>query len=260
MPPRHSKTHKKSKTLKNQKVLTVPQLRKSLDHITAYTEQLVSSGSKSVKESAAVFTSEWHKVFGKRLDTTTAENYIKHMMDMRKAKGKAKGKSKSKSKSKGKGTTRRKGRNGQRGGAQDTLLTGAPMDYITRPGVDLPYGEFLPYVKSGFWNPEQAHASEYSEFKTVLPYAGTGSNKMSGGGLIDSISNATAAMFTRPFVAQNPPSIQQDVMSTWKGLPVGPGGNSYQATWKPTMLPGPATPNPIISTYQRDLSKDILSR
>lgn len=247
MPPRRSKTHKKSKTLKNQKVLTVPQLRKSLDHITAYTEQLVSSGSKSVKESAAAFTSEWHKVFGKRLDTTTAENYIKHMMNMRKGKGKATRKS----------TTRRKG---QRGGAQDTLLTGAPMDYITRPGVDLPYGEFLPYVKSGFWNPEQAHASEYSEFKTVLPYAGTGSNKMSGGGLIDSITNATAAMFTRPFVAQNPPSIQQDIMSSWKGLPVGPGPNSYQATWKPTILPGPATPNPIIDTYQRDLSKDVLSR
>jgi hypothetical protein len=247
MPPRRGKTHKKSKTLKNQKVLTIPQLRKSLDHITEYTEQLVSSGTTSVKQGAVAFTSEWQKVFGKRLDTSTAENYIKHMMDMQKAKGKAKSKS----------TTRRKSGRGQRGGAQDTLLTGAPMDYITRPGVDLPYGNFLPYVKSGFWNPEQPHASEYSEFKTVLPYVGTGSNKMSGGGLIDTITNATSAILTRPFVAQNPPSVQQDVMSSWKGLPLGPGPDSYQATWKPTIAPGATLNIPIIDTYNRTLSNDV---
>lgn len=250
MPPRRGKTHKKSKTLRNQKVLTIPQLRKSLDHITAYTEGLVRSGSVSVKELAATFAAEWYKVFGKRLETSTAENYIKHMMDTQK-KGK---------KSKSKATTRRKGRGGQRGGAQDTLLTGAPMAYMTRPGVDLPYGEYLPYVKSGFWNPEQPHASEYNEFKTVLPYAGTGSNKMNGGGLLDSISNAASAMFTRPFVAQNPPSIQQDAMSTWKGQPVGPGPNVYQATWQPRLAPGAPLPMPVIATYERDLSKDVMSR
>jgi hypothetical protein len=250
MPPRRGKTHKKSKTLKNQKVLTIPQLRKSLDHITAYTEQLVSSGTTSVKECAASFTSEWQKVFGKRLDTSTAENYVKHMMDMHQGKRKAKGK----------GTTRRKSTKGQRGGAQDTLLTGAPMDYITRPGVDLPYGEFLPYVKSGFWNPEQAPASEYSEFKTVLPYVGTGSNKMSGGGLINSISNATAAILTRPFVAQNPPSIQQDAMSSWKGLPLGPGPNSYQATWQQRTEYGAPVSIAPISTNERNLLNDVVSR
>lgn len=249
MPPRRGKTHKKSKTLKDQKVLTIPQLRKSLDHIAAYTEDLVRSGSASVKELAVAFAAEWHKVFGKRLEPSVAENYIKHMMATQKKD----------KKSKSKATTRRKGR-GQRGGAQDTLLTGAPLLHMTRPGLDLPYGEFLPYVKAGFWNPEQAPASDYSDFKTVLPYAGTGSNKMNGGGLIDSISNAASAMFTRPFVAQNPPSIQQDAMSTWKGLPVGPGPNVYQATWQPRLAPGAPLPMPVIPAYERDLSKDVMTR
>lgn len=231
------KTKKTLKRAKKSSALTIPELRKSLDGIATYSERLVRETTKSTKEMASEFAAEWKKVFGKSLALKTAEDYLEHMKRMMTGSKRA--------------TTRRKMRGG-------TMLTGAPLDHLTRPGVDIPYGNFLPYVSKGFWNPEQAPAADCNTFKTVLPYAGTGSNKMNGGGIIDSVSQAAGAFGMRLFSAQNPPSVQQDAQTAWKGQPLGPGPDPSQQAWKPQMTGAP-TSVPIVQTYTRDLSQDVLT-
>jgi hypothetical protein len=232
------KTVKKSKPTTG-KVMSIPQLRKGLDHITDYTESLVQSGVSSTKQLAKSFAAEWHRVFGKRMNLSTAESYIKHIMGM-------------------KGKSGKKGTRKMRGGSSP--LAGAPMAALTRPGTDLPYGNFLEYVNKGFWNPEPAIKGDTGRDQSIaLPYAGTGSNKISGGGLLSSISNGMSTIPFRPFQAENPSSPQQDAMSAWKGQGMGPGPESWQQTWTPRMQQG-AAPNPVLGVFQRDLTADVRSR
>jgi hypothetical protein len=189
------------------------------------------------KEMAAEFAKEWRKVFGKSMSLSSAKQYLESVVKTRKTK-----------------QTRK-----QRGGAQDTTLTGAPLAHMTRPGLDIPYGKFLPYVEGGFWNPEQAPAADCGSFKPVLPSAGLGSNSMKGGGLFSAISNAFSAGSFRPFIAQNPTTPQYDAQTVWKGQQLGPGPESWQQAWKPMMN---ATPNPLpkIQTYVRDVTADVRTR
>lgn len=232
------KTVKKSKPMTG-KVMSIPQLRKGLDHITDYTESLVQSGVSSTKQLAKSFAAEWHRVFGKRMNLSTAESYIKHMMGM-------------------KGKSGKKGTRKMRGGSSP--LAGAPMAALTRPGTDLPYGNFLEYVNKGFWNPEPAIKGDTGRDQSIaLPYAGTGSNKISGGGLLSSISNGMNTISFRPFQAENPSSPQQDAMSAWKGQGMGPGPESWQQTWTPRMQQGVA-PNPVLGVFQRELTADVTTR
>lgn len=219
--------------------MSIPQLRKGLDHITEYTETLVQSGVSGTKQLAKSFSAEWHRVFGKRLDSSTAESYIKHMMGMKGMTGKV-----------GKKGTRK-----LRGG-----FSGAPMAALTRPGTDLPYGNFLEYVNKGFWNPEPAITGDTGRDQSIaLPYPGTGSNRISGGGLLSSISNGFSSASFRPFQAENPSSPQQDAMSAWKGQGMGPGPESWQQTWAPRMQQG-SVPNPALAVFQRELSNEVSSR
>jgi hypothetical protein len=231
---RRSKTGSKSKS-----AMGIPELRKSLDYIGEYTNSLVRSGSSVTKEMAAKFANEWRKVFGKSMSLSSAKQYLESVMKT----------------SKGSKKTRRR----QRGGAQDTTLTGAPINHLTRPGVDIPYGKFLPYVEGGFWNPEQAPAADCGTFKPVLPSAGLGSNSMKGGGLMSAISNAFSAGSFRPFIAQNPTTPQYDAQTAWKGQSLGPGPESWQQAWRP-MLNSSPNPLPKIETYVRDVTADVRTR
>jgi hypothetical protein len=219
--------------------ISIPQLRKSLEHITNYSENLVKSGKKNTSEMAYVFSNEWHKVFGKKLDPEISKKYIEHVAAMKTPK-------KSKSRK-------------MRGGAQDMTLTGAPMAYLTRPGVDLPYGQFLPYVTKGFdvGVPTQAILQDCGKQDGVLPYPNTGSNKISGGGLFSAIGDFVSAASDRPFVAQNPPSIQQNAMMSFKGITATPGSEAWQQTWN-YRLPEGATIISGPSAMIRDLPTDIV--
>jgi hypothetical protein len=231
----HRKTRKVSKTRKttsSKHMMTIPGLRKSLDHITAYGEGVVRSGKKSTKEMAHAFATEWKKVFGKSLSLPVAERYIRHLTGI-----------------KGKKTRKVRG-----GGL------GAPIDSLTRPGVELPYGNFLPYVKSGFWNPEPAISADYGKQQPILPYPETGSNRMSGGGLLDSIANGINAISFRPFSAENPPSVQHDSMTAWKGQPLGPGGESYARAYQYQMPPQPSIPVVANPVYTRTLTRDVTTQ
>jgi hypothetical protein len=228
------KTHKRTrKQTKTPKVMTIPGLRKSLEHITAYGDQIVHT-EKNVKQAASKFAAEWAKVFGKPLELGVAEKYIRHLQKMR---GKI-------------GKKTRKVRGG-----------GAPIDSLTRPGVELPYGNFLPYVKAGFWNPEPAIQYPTGRDQSILiPYAETGSNKMSGGGVMDSIANGLSAISFRPFSSENPPSIQNDALTVLKGQPLGPGGESYARAYQYQMPPNPSVPVIANPVYTRTLTNDVTQK
>lgn len=220
------------------KVLTIPELRQSMDYITHYSSKLVSGTKKSVKELAKDFAHEWKKVFGKSLSPKIAESYVKHILGMKKGKG-----------------TRRK----QRGGAQDLTLTGAPINYETRPGVPLPYGNFLEYVNKGFWNPEPAILQDCGRQVGVMPTTNISSNQ-AGGGVMDFLRQSADAISFRPFVAQNPSTVQQDTMSAWKGQGTGPGPESWQQAWQPKMGNNPLPPMTAVAVYDRDIKSDVTTR
>jgi hypothetical protein len=220
------------------KVLTIPELRQSMDYISNYSSKLVSGTKKSVKELAKDFAREWKKVFGKTLSPKIAESYVRHIMGMKKSKG-----------------TRRK----QRGGAQDMTLTGAPINYETRPGVPLPYGNFLEYVNKGFWNPEPAILQDCGRQVGVMPTSDISSNQ-AGGGVMDWLRQSADAISFRPFVAQNPSTPQQDTMSAWKGQGIGPGPESWQQAWQPKMGNNPLPPMTAVAVYDRDIKQDVITR
>ena len=223
MPQPRGKTRKvnKNKSRKQGNALTIPQLRSSLEYITNYTENLVRSKNASVKEIASLFAAEWKKVFGKKLSTKVAESYIKSMMKVKK------------------GTRKMRGGN--------HTLAGAPLDYKTGPGLDLPYGKYPAYVSGGFVNPEPGILGSCGIQKGVLPYADTGSNKMSGGSL-----------FFRPFTAQSPETSQHSMMTSIKGLPQHPGPESWQTTWNYRTLPFTTTYSPSINDLNRTIAKDTV--
>lgn len=245
-----SKTHKRRKAstakASSMSAMGIPELRKSIDYIGDYTQSLVASGSKVTREMASDFAAEWRKVFGKTMPLESAKEYLESVLKTSKGPKRTK-------------HTRKHMRGTMRGGAQDTTLTGAPMAHLTRPGVDIPYGQFLPYVNKGFWNPEQAPAADCGTFKPVLPMAGTGSNSMKGGGFMSAISNAFSATSFRPFVATNPTTPQFDAQTAWKGQQLGPGPEAWQQAWKP-MSSASAISIPSVGSYVRDVAADVQTK
>ena len=204
-----AKTRKtrKARTQKKQgKILTIPELRSSMEHMDTYSHKLV--GTKSLKDAAKLFASEWKRVFGKELSLKIAEDYLKNKMKLRKH-----------------GKTRK-----HRGGFTHTPIAGAPLDHITRPGdytMPAPAALYPPLVTKGFWNPEPGILNDPSPQKTD-PYTTTGSNKaLAGGGILGGLSSIASAAAFRPYVAQNPTTSLQNTGLSWKGLPTGPGADSY---------------------------------
>jgi len=228
---RSHKTMKKRGTRKNAHVLSIPELRQSMDYITHYSHKLVHGGKKSDKDLAKAFASEWKKTFGKSLSPKIAQSYIKHL--------------------KGKKGTRQ-----HRGGA---LLAGAPVDYITQPNVSVPPQTYLSYVNKGFWNPEPAILQDCGKQAGVLPSSTVGSN-MAGGGILDFFKQSADAISFRPFVAQNPATGQWDGMMQNKGQHMTAGPESWQQTWTPRMT-GQQLPtfNPT-SVHERTLVNDVRTR
>ena len=105
--------------------MTIPQLRKSFDHIESYTMALLSRERDQTKRRKA-FQNEWMKVFHRSIDDKAADAYL-HF--------------ESKKKQKTSKVRRMKG---------GSALGGAPLDYSTRPGIYGVYGEFPEYISGGF--------------------------------------------------------------------------------------------------------------
>ena len=196
-------TRKMEKGSKVQRPMTIPQLRKAFERINAETSSLLGKHPIN-NETIGTFQKIWKKVFGKVLDKSTAESYLRLQTKSKR------------------GKTYKKKRS-QKGGV-------APIDYMVRPGLDGSqgtisgvYGSFLPYVSSGLavhGNMTNNIAMDSECGKTdISPTIAfdMGSNKV-GGGLLDG----------RLIGASVPPSVQQDAQDYMLLRPLGASPNVLQ--------------------------------
>lgn len=238
---KHMKTAKKHKGVKHS--MTIPQLRLGLHSISSISDTLCTSKMPHEKK-VKMFQDEWYKVFGRKVHTKVASDYIRHLERSKKSVQKTKK---------------------MRGGA---AITGAPVDHMMRPGAGLPNGNFLEYVKSGFdvGVPVPGMASSCGVQGGTVPYPDTGSNRFSqsGGGISDaiggmfgSVGTAFSALSFRPYTAENPSTTMMNAGSVIKGQSTGPGPESWQQTWSPRMSPGPNPVVPMAQALQRYLPTDV---
>jgi hypothetical protein len=250
----HTRKHKKA-------AMTIPQLRKAFDHIEAITSSIVTRERDPVKRRKA-FQAEWMKVFHRSVDDKSADAYLQFESKKTKKTLKAR-------------------RGAQRGGDG---LSGAPLDYSTRPGIYGVYGEFPEYISGGFAtmgnatntmaiqarcnSPQQAAAFP-------PPYTGFGAaslaqkggkqskksrkgkkgktRKMRGGATWGEFASA---MTLRPLTASAPPSQLHTALMDWRGgepLPsslANTGSPAYQHL-------KPMTQVATVGAITRDLGSEI---
>jgi len=172
--------------------------------------------------SVASFMKEYKKCFGREITKAQAQDYMKSLS----------------------------GKKSQAGGA-------APVGYELRPGADTPYGNFPPYVSSGFGfanvDSTIGKAAGFTEFPSPGPTMGSnlvGGNKksrktrknkkQSGGSPVGNLEATLASvgqLFNRPFPAVAPPSYGQDLQTLANG---GPGLPSPNPALNPINIgPGP---------------------
>lgn len=201
---KHNRTKKNNKKVQtkvmtgSQKVMTIPQLRKAFESIDFKTRQILSKhpvNDESIKE----FQTSWKQIFGKEVDSKTAEAYLRLQPKSSKHTRK----------------TRK-----QKGGM-------ASLDYTTRPGVDGAYGSFLPYISSGFkfYNDINNIAMDADCGKqniTPVISADMGSNKVQNGGLFSG----------RLVQSTSPPSILQDAQDFVFGRTLGQSPDPTQTYYK----------------------------
>lgn len=219
------------------KSLTIPQLRKSFDHIDAWVESRIRKGKSSVKGLVPAFQAEWKRVFHREVNSKAAEAYLalKHKSGSHRTKK-------------------------QRGGAV-APLAGAPLDYTTRQGVYGVYGNFPQYVSSGLTfynqiNQDSLTANCGKENITPKLPADLGSNEVQKGGksrkrgrrggktrkqrggasLLDqTLSNVRSTldvMINRPIPASQPVTTAYATEMSLKGVNVTPPAPS-QMTFAP---------------------------
>lgn len=206
------------------KVLSIPQLRKSFDHIDAWVESHVGN-KKGLKELIPAFQKEWKKTFHRDVDAKAADAYLSIKANSHQQ-------------------TRKQKKHTQKGGTQE--LSGAPLDYMTRPGVYGVYGAFPEYVSSGlrFYNDinqDSLTASCGKENITPNIPADMGSNQFQKGGkktrnarkvnkrtrkqkggnaLLSSISSTIDTMMSRPFPNTVPTTVSNTLLMSTKGVDV----------------------------------------
>ena len=232
---RKTRKHNKSE------VHTIPQLRRLFENIEHFIDSRIEK-RQSKDVISKELRKEWRRMFMKEIDKQSADALIENHM-------------KSKVRHTLKNSKRVKGIKGVKGGAQEAQevqepLAGAPLEYSTRPGIylapnsipvdgQLPtsgggYGNYVDYINSGFWNPEDARSYDPVQGQQPFPqpFASTGSNLVGGkrkskrrvrGG------NALLTQaFARPFGSDAPPGIPQDMQDIWYGKPVGASPDQVQ--------------------------------
>jgi hypothetical protein len=174
------------------KPLSIPELRTAFDALDQEARRILREGSadKQVKEFQAV----WKRIFHRPVSAEAAEGYLA----VKRA-----------------GRTPRNGTRKQKGGAG--ALAGAPLDYMTRPGVDGAHVSVPQYVSSGltFYNHiNQDALSKGCGVEDITPKipVGMGSNEVMKGGA----SDLSMAMF-RPAAATVPVNPIQAAQTYWMG-------------------------------------------
>jgi hypothetical protein len=223
---------RKGKSKQKVRPLTVPQLRKAFEHIEAH---VVKSGYDT-----DAFRKEWKKTFGKDVSEEAAKDYLMFV------------------KSTGK----------QSGGG----LQGAPLDYVTRAGADpSTAAQVPPYVQSGFFIPEKSFGAGSGVTESIGPKlplpADVGSNLVSkggarktrkgkkvqkGGALFPSLSTAVSEFMSRPFLANSPPNVLNDLQYASKGQA------SELSSPRPEINPLKYTQAPSDTIYGTTITKHIV--
>jgi len=242
---RKNSSHKKNK---NRGVYSIPELRRSFEHIERFVDDKIHKKESSEKISRDL-RKEWTQVFMKELDKKSADAFIgdrmKHTGSRR--------------------TTRRQGGGG--------AIAGAPLDYSTRAGVYLApesipdkaghlplsggapsnFGSYIGYVDKGFQVsvPQPGQSFDPVKGQTTWPQvpAGMGSNRVHfsqqggnrgsrrnnrrslrrGGGVITDQMGATLRQaFSHPMGSASPASFGQDMQDRWYGRPVGASPDQVQ--------------------------------
>jgi len=255
------KTRKHYSAKKEKGVYSIPELRRSFEHIEQYVNEKIKlreSKEKMVKD----LRKEWSRVFLKELDKKSAEAFVEDRV--------------SKSSHSRHRTVRRHGGAGAQLANTYTPVAGAPTGYTTRQGIYLApgqipgpeghlprsdgkpssFGSYVQYVDKGFWNPEpgQSYDPVPGQPPWPVPPPDMGSNKVhfasrggsrrktrrKGGSLTGSMLSQA---FTRPISSSAPPSILQDVQDMWHGKEVGPSPDQVQRS--PTYQLGSVYPKPV---------------
>ena len=160
------KTRKHAKSTKG--IYSIPELRRAFEHVEQVIDEMIHN-KESKENMVSHIRKEWLKVFHKTLDKASADALISHRMESRSMKGGA-----------------------------SAPLAGAPVDYVTRPGIYLDqgsipgadggltktvggggYGSYVRYVDNGFFNPAIAQQYDPVGGQSIFPLApraDTGSN------------------------------------------------------------------------------------
>jgi len=207
-----SSKRKTQKRTNKKTLMTIPQLRSAFEHLDHTALQLKGKDKETqIRE----FQAAWKSIFSRDVSPKAVEAYLA----VKQGEGSKKR------------STRRKGR-AQKGGS---LLTGAPLDFQTRPGIDGVSGSFPAYVGSGlsFYDNinQQARAADcgVKDFSPKIP-AGLGSNQ--AGGANTMFSDFASAVTFKPFESTVPSSVYQDVRSAYLGQPLPPSPAVEAHTWK----------------------------
>lgn len=256
-------------------VLTIPELRRAFEHVENF---VVANLLAPRKELVEGFQKEWKLTFHKELSRSDAEAYVDHVKAMHKVT---------------EAMTRKRRRHPHHGGGA-APLAGAPLDYMTRPGLYITPGvnqgsyALVPaYVDKGFWNPEPGHSYDpvpgQTRYPTLTP-AGMGSNLVSdigkqGGGtrskrqgrrrtlrggatFLDASLTAARQLMMRPIPSSQPPSALQDAQTAAYGQPLGASPEASQPAYRFQMAPymphgqGNFAVSPIQTNLMRDISRN----
>jgi hypothetical protein len=258
------KTRRHGSDKKSKGIYSIPELRRSFEHIESYINEKIAkkeSKEKLVKD----LRKEWSKVFFKDLDKKSADSFVSDRLNKKQ--------------------TRRT----IKGGAAlaGAPLAGAPLDSTLRQGIYLApgqipdiaghlplsdgikssFGSFIPYVDKGFWNPEPGHSYDPVPGQIRFPISvpvGMGSNlfkggrrqlrknrqtkklKRHGGGLIQNMGTIISQAFTHPASSSVPPSILKDGQDIWYGKNVGPSPDQVERL--PLYKIGSVYPKPVYIT------------
>jgi hypothetical protein len=260
------KTRRQRSEKKAKGVYSIPELRRSFEHIEEYVNEKIAL-KESKEQLIKDLRKEWSKVFLKELDKKSAEAFVSDRLSK-----------KSTSRHR---TLRRHGGRGAQLPNTETPIAGAPNDYTTRAGIYLApgqipdkaghlplsdgskssFGSFIEYVSKGFWNPEPGQSYDpvpgQTRFPTSVP-VGMGSNAVhfaTKGGYREKdgkrksrkVRRGGAAVlsqaFSHPIPSSSPPGILQDMQDLYYGKSVGPSPDQVQRT--PNYQLGSVYPKPI---------------
>jgi len=249
---RKTRRHQTSK--KGKGVQSIPELRRSFEHIEEYINEKIAlreSKDKLIKD----LRKEWSRVFLKDLDKKSADAFVSERLSKKHVSRHR--------------THRKHGGAGAQLANTYTPIAGAPLDYITRQGIYLApgqipdkaghlplsdgakssFGSFIEYVDKGFGVgiPEVGRLLDQfglpgqTRFPTSTP-VGMGSNAVhfaKGGGKRKTRRGGSQRLIP----ASAPASILQDMQSKMLGMGVGPSPDQVQR--EPEYKLGSVYPKPI---------------